>query len=618
MSFKQVRMDANARVNDILFRERLLQEELRVVKEKLLLQGKLEMDARVRLENDVAELRREAMELKRERDVVKEKWLVQGKLEMDARARLEHEVTELQREAMELKREREDLRSETIQLRQEREELNSENMELKRERVDAQRAWLHEKQVLEAEAVELRNEWQRVHSLLEQEGLLRQQDIARLSSLPKLGEEVVQWLGLAHTGGGANFVSVGAREERDASADEDGMGSGTLGADGLDVGSVGMISDSTGHSGLQDHSRSGLSEGWRGNIPSRLVALRAQKSVNGRSPPTSPGYRASYAPWAQQEGKGEVLWRGGTTSTVRPLVTPVRGSHTGTDSMKGVSPRAFQAASASAPVPISATGPVSASGLDEEPAVGADGNDTAGGGLGGEIGGRKEEDGGGEAGIAAGDWGGGDGESGDMATGLGDLVFTKEDVDLFSDMGQGMDSPMFGVRQAENEGADLGPLAPPTSEGSLGGRALLSGFCKAPTSPSRSEDVHLDDWSFSLPAEHPVTYRDTGGERMTDMLVPALPTSVHGGVGVGVGVPASEKGDLGIGEYMDTEMSHGDDAMAGGVAPVSLSLSLSLCLSLGLSLSVSLVRACALVLSLAHLLACSLALVHIARWPNPR
>ena len=126
MSFKQVRMDANARVNDILFRERLLQEELRVVKEKLLLQGKLEMDARVRLENDVAELRREAMELKRER---------------------------------------EDLRSETIQLRQEREELNSENMELKRERVDAQRAWLHEKQVLEAEAVELRNEWQRVHSL---------------------------------------------------------------------------------------------------------------------------------------------------------------------------------------------------------------------------------------------------------------------------------------------------------------------------------------------------------------------------------------------------------------------------------------------------------------------
>jgi hypothetical protein len=84
-----------------------------------------------------------------------------------------------------------------------------------------------------------------------------------------------------------------------------------------------------------------------------------------------------------------------------------------------------------------------------------------------------------------------------------------------------MDSPMFGVRPAESEGADLGPLAPPTSEGSLGGRALLSGFFKAPTSPARSEELHLDEWSFSLPAEHPVTHRYNGGERMTDMLVPA-------------------------------------------------------------------------------------------------
>ena len=163
-----------------------------------------------------------------------------------------------------------------------------------------------------------------------------------------------------------------------------------------------MISDSTGPSGLQDHSRSGLSEAWRGTIPSRLVSLRAQKQRNGLSPPTSPGYRASYAPWAQKEG--EVLERGDTPSTVRPLVNPVRGSHTGTNSMKGVSPGAFQAASASAPVcvPVSATGPVSASGLDEEPAVGADGNDTAGGGLGGEIGGREEEGGCGGAGMTAG------------------------------------------------------------------------------------------------------------------------------------------------------------------------------------------------------------------------
>ena len=55
-----VRMDAHAhvRVQDIIFRERLLAEELKIVKEETVSQTKLEAEARMRLQRENETLRK--------------------------------------------------------------------------------------------------------------------------------------------------------------------------------------------------------------------------------------------------------------------------------------------------------------------------------------------------------------------------------------------------------------------------------------------------------------------------------------------------------------------------------------------------------------------------------
>ena len=504
-----MRKDANARVDDILYREHLLQEELRVVKEKL---------------------------------------LVQGKVETGARARLEHDMAQLRHESIELKREREELRRETIELRREKEELRLEIAELKRQAEGAQRAWLTEKQALQVEAAELRREWQEAQTAIEQERLLRQQDIQRLLRVPRAlgGEE--QRPDLAHVGGGASIVSVGVRGGLDVATLEVDMGAETPGADGHAGEGADMLGTggrSRGGSGLPEVSSSHPS------ISSRLVALRAQKEAEGSGVP----------------GRG-------TPSTTRPRVAPVSGSNTEPNFMKGLTSGAFPVTSGSVSGPVSATWPTSASGLDGAPALATNPNDVAGGefereaGV-AEAGGVGVSGGaGGGAGMPGENWAEGGGVSRDMGTGLGDLVFTKEDVDLFSDVGQEGDNMVFGEEKARSNGAALQPLAPPTSEeGGLGGRVVPPGFFKALAPPSL-EDVHFDEWSFSLPAREQVTHSDHGEERMTEMLAPAPPTSFEGGAGVGVDVGTRVNGGMRIDDSMGKEMSHGH-IMAGIVAPVS-------------------------------------------------